>query len=228
MRILGLDTTGLVASVALADETAVLGEVTTNCKKNHSETIMPMVAELFTRLELDISEIDYIACTNGPGSFTGLRIGAATAKALAHATGKKIVPVPTLDALAYNLYDSSKLVVPMMDARRGQVYTAFYEGGIKRLTDYMAIPLDEVLELLKGYGLPEVFLGDGAAAHAQRLAEYALAPPHLRLQRAAAVAALGLELAAGGHTVGYDGFEMFYLRKPQAEREYEARRGGLS
>ena len=102
MKILAIDTTGLVASVALADENKTIGEFTTNFNKTHSQTIMPMIEELCKMVELNLTDIDYIACASGPGSFTGLRIGAATAKGLAHGLDKKIIPIPTLDALAYN------------------------------------------------------------------------------------------------------------------------------
>lgn len=231
MKILGIDASGLAASVAVIDGNTLLGEITTNCKLNHSETLMPMVVELFERLEMCMDDIDFIACTNGPGSFTGLRIGAATAMSLAHGlcgfkedkhgdikgcNDKKVIPVPTLDALAYNLYGYAGIVVPAMDARRGQVYTAFYDGGTTRLTDYMAISLDEVLALLAEYGRPAIFLGDGAVVHAEQLVN--LAPPHVSLQRASAVAALGQNRRSDAVT--HDKFELFYLRKPQAEREY--------
>jgi len=129
---------------------------------------------------------------------------------------KKVIPVPTLDVLAYNLYEYGGIVAPMMDARRGQVYTAFYDGGTTRLTDYMAISPDELLALLSAYDRPAIFLGDGAAAHADRITN--LAPPHLSLQRASAAAALGWQRT--DEAVAHDKFELFYLRKPQAEREY--------
>ena len=120
MKILALDTTGLVASVALVDENKTIAEFTTNYKKTHSQTIMPMVENLKNMVDLDLSTIDYIACACGPGSFTGLRIGAATAKGLAHGLDIPVIPVPTLDALAYNMFGTNKLVVPIMDARRNQ------------------------------------------------------------------------------------------------------------
>ena len=100
MKILALDTTGQVASVAIADEEKLIGEYTINYKMTHSQTIMPMIDDVVSMIDIDLSEIDYIACSQGPGSFTGLRIGAATAKGLALGLNKKVVPVPTLDALA--------------------------------------------------------------------------------------------------------------------------------
>jgi tRNA threonylcarbamoyladenosine biosynthesis protein TsaB len=202
--------------VAIVDGNTLLGEITANCKRNHSETLMPMVAELFERLEMRISDVNFIACTNGPGSFTGLRIGAATAMSLAHGADKKVIPVPTLDVLAYNLYGYAEIVVPMMDARRGQVYTAFYDGGITRMTDYMAISPDEALERLAEYNRPAIFLGDGVAVHENRFNN--IAPPHLSLQRASSAAALGQQRMKDA--IPHNKFELFYLRKPQAEREY--------
>ena len=231
MKILGIDASGLAASAAIVSDDCLLGEIITNCKRNHSETLMPMIAELFLRLDMRIGDIDFIACTNGPGSFTGLRIGASTAMSLAHGLCslkeqklKTVIPVPTLDVLAYNLYGYTGIVAPMMDARRGQIYTSFYECG-ERLTDYMAVSPDEAMELLEVYQRPVIFLGDGAAAYWERLKFSApshmlkyLAPPHLSLQRASAAATLGQKRI--GDAITYDKFALFYLRKPQAEREY--------
>lgn len=224
MKLLGIDTTGTAASVALIDEHMVIAEMSTNYEKNHSVTLMPMIENLFKSVEHSLTDVDYIACSSGPGSFTGLRIGVATAKALAHGAKRKIVPVPTLDALAYNLYARERIIVPIMNARRNQVYTAFYRynGLLERLTDYIAEDFDKVLEMLKEYDTPPVFLGDGVLAYGDKLAAgcFEIAPPHVSMQRGAAVASLGLVLANNGEAVGYDEFEPFYLRKPQAEREY--------
>lgn len=139
MKILALDTTGQVASVALADEEKLIGEYTINYKMTHSQTIMPMVDAVVKMTDFDLSTVDYIACSQGPGSFTGLRIGAATAKGLALGLNKKIVPVPTLDALAYNIFETDKIICPIMDARRSQVYTALYQwedGKLQNLTGH--------------------------------------------------------------------------------------------
>ena len=135
MNILAIDTTGLVASVALVNEDKTIGEFTTNYKKTHSQTIMPMIEILVKMLEVDLDTVDYIACACGPGSFTGLRIGAATAKGLAHGLGKQIIAVPTLDALAYNMMESNNLIVPIMDARRNQVYSALYSLSLIHISE---------------------------------------------------------------------------------------------
>jgi len=125
MLILSLDTSGLSTSAALVNEEKTIAEIFTDNKLTHSQTIMPMVSELFERTSIAPEEIDYIAATNGPGSFTGLRIGAATAKGLSFALGKKIIPVPSLDAMAYNIIMRGSVIAPLMDARRGKAYTAF-------------------------------------------------------------------------------------------------------
>ncbi|MBP5733988.1 MAG: tRNA (adenosine(37)-N6)-threonylcarbamoyltransferase complex dimerization subunit type 1 TsaB, partial [Lachnospiraceae bacterium] len=127
MKILGIDSSGLVASVAVTNDGVLLGEYTTNYKKTHSQTLLPMLDELKKMIELDLSTLDAIAISAGPGSFTGLRIGSATAKGLGLALDKPLIEVPTLEGLAYNLCGSNALVCPIMDARRNQVYTAVYE-----------------------------------------------------------------------------------------------------
>ncbi len=223
MKILAIDTTGLVASAALVDEYKTIGEFTTNFKKTHSQIIMPMVEQLCNMVELDLSEIDYIACASGPGSFTGLRIGAATAKGLAHGLDKKIIPIPTLDGLAYNLNFSSKLVVPIMDARRNQVYTAIYscDNGFERITDYMACSIDEIISKVSEISDKAVFLGDGVPVFKDKIndAGFNIAPVSSNMQRAANIGALALQRT--DEAISCNDFEIIYLRKSQAERELE-------
>ena len=138
MRILALDSSGLVASAAVleaeADDEVTVAEYTVNYKKTHSQTLLPMLDEISKMTELDLDTIDAIAVAGGPGSFTGLRIGSATAKGLGLALKKPLIHVPTLHGLAYNLCGTDKLVCPIMDARRGQVYTGIYEfaGKIRK------------------------------------------------------------------------------------------------
>ena len=129
MRILALDSSGLVASVAVVEkdgeETSTIAEYTVNYKKTHSQTLLPMLDEIAHMTELDLNTVDAIAVAGGPGSFTGLRIGSATAKGLGLALKKPLIHIPTLEGLAYNLWGTDKIVCPIMDARRGQVYTEF-------------------------------------------------------------------------------------------------------
>ena len=127
MRILALDSSGLVASVAVVEDDQLIAEYTVNYKKTHSQTLLPMLDEIVKMTELDLDTIDAIAVSGGPGSFTGLRIGSATAKGLGLALKKPLIHIPTLEGLAYNLCGSADIVCPIMDARRGQVYTGIYE-----------------------------------------------------------------------------------------------------
>lgn len=232
MKILAIDTTGQTASAAIAEGNKLIAEFTLNYKLTHSQTIMPMVAEVCEKSETKPRDVDYIACASGPGSFTGLRIGAATAKGLALALEKEIVPVPTLDALAYNVFETDKIICPIMDARRSQVYTAFYRwdnGKLRRLTEMMAISIDEVIQMAEGYGQKVIFLGDGVPVHQERLScypDFIYAPAHCSLQRAASVAALAMVLVSEGKAVAGNAFEPIYLRKSQAEREREERLQG--
>ncbi len=232
MKILAIDTTGQTASAAIAQEDKLIGEFTLNYKLTHSQTILPMIAELCEKSETKPREVEYIACASGPGSFTGLRIGAATAKGLALALNKEIVPVPTLDALAYNVFETDKIICPMMDARRSQVYTAFYRwdnGKLCRLTPMLAISIEEVIQMANNYAEKVIFLGDGVPVHKKKLSlypDFMFAPAHCSLQRAASVAALAMELVKEGGAVKGDAFALIYLRKSQAEREREERLRG--
>ena len=128
MKILAVEASGAVASAALIEDDILRAEFTLNHKMTHSQTLMPLISEIKEYLELNLATIDFIACSAGPGSFTGLRIGAATAKGIAMGIKKPIVPVSALAGLAYNVYMASALICPIVDARRNQVYTAFYNG----------------------------------------------------------------------------------------------------
>lgn len=240
MRILALDSSGLVASVALAEEkdgtAETIAEYTVNYKKTHSQTLLPMLDEVVKMTELDLSGVDAIAVAAGPGSFTGLRIGSATAKGLGLALGKPLIAVPTLEGLAYNLWGTDKLVCPIMDARRGQVYTGIYEfkeGKLAVLKEQMAVSIEELGEKLKTYHREIVFLGDGVLVFQERLKNEILkeekicfAPAHMNRQRAASVAALGLCYYKAGKVQTAKEHAPDYLRVSQAERERKERMGG--
>ncbi len=227
MNILALDSSGLVASVAIVTEDAVLAEYTINYKKTHSQTLLPMLNEIIGMVELDLQEVDAIAVAAGPGSFTGLRIGSATAKGLGLAMNKPIVAVPTLDGLAYNLYGVEHIICPMMDARRNQVYTGLYEFRQKEfrvIKEQTAAAVEEILEEINQLGKEVVFLGEGAAVYQELICEktrvdYSFAPIHMNRQRAGAVGALGVEMFRRGQIETADRHEPVYLRISQAERE---------
>lgn len=227
MRILGIDSSGLVASVAVVEDEAMLAEYTVNYKKTHSQTLLPMLDEIGRMIELDLTTIDAIAIAAGPGSFTGLRIGSATAKGLGLALDKPMIAVPTVDGLAYNLYGTDKLVCPLMDARRSQVYTGVYEfrgRDLHPLIRQKAESVQELAEELNAMGREVIFLGDGVPVYRALLEElvqvpHQYAPAHLNKQRAAAVAALGQRYLEEGKTESAREHQPEYLRMSQAERE---------
>lgn len=232
MKLLAIDTSGQPACAALLEDDTLIAEYTINFKMTHSQTIMPMIDSMKNMIAFDMHTLDYIACASGPGSFTGLRIGAATAKGLALGLKIPIVPVPTLDALAYNVYDTNKIICPIMDARRQQVYTAFYEweqANFKRITEYMAISIEEVLSIAERFGKEVIFLGDGVTVHKQKMMQnthFMFAPVHCTMQRAASVAVLAKKMAQEGKFVKGNEFVPSYLRKSQAEREREEKLQG--
>ena len=187
MKILGLDSSGIVASVAIVEDDVLIAEYTVNYKKTHSQTLLPMLDEIAKMTELDLNSIDAIAVAAGPGSFTGLRIGSATAKGLGLALKKPLIAIPTVEGLAYNLYDISGLICPIMDARRKQVYTGIYrftDHQLKVVEDQMAVPMETVIEKLNQYGEAVTFLGDGVPVFHELIAEkmtvpYSFAPAHV-------------------------------------------------
>ena len=227
MKILGLDSSGIVASVAVVEDDTMIAEYSVNYKKTHSQTLLPMLDEVAKMTELDLNTIDAIAVAGGPGSFTGLRIGSATAKGLGLALEKPLISVPTVEALAFNLYDVQGLICPIMDARRNQVYTGIYrfeDHKLQVVEDQMAVPVGELLEKLNGYGQQVTFLGDGVPVFREIILEKAefscsFAPAHVNRQRAAAVAALGLVYYQEGRYKTAREHMPDYLRVSQAERE---------
>ncbi len=227
MKILGLDSSGIVASVAIVEDDVLIAEYTVNYKKTHSQTLLPMLDEIAKMTELDLNSIDAIAVAAGPGSFTGLRIGSATAKGLGLALKKPLIAIPTVEGLAYNLYDISGLICPIMDARRKQVYTGIYrftDHQLKVVEDQMAVPMETVIEKLNQYGEAVTFLGDGVSVFHELIAEkmtvpYSFAPAHVNKQRAAAVAALGEIYYRQGKIETAMEHVPDYLRVSQAERE---------
>lgn len=227
VKILGIETSALVASVALIEDGKKIAEYTINDKLTHSQTILPMIQELCSRVKLDLKTLDYIACCSGPGSFTGLRIGAATAKGLAHGLHIPIVPVPTLDALAYNIFNTNRIICPIMDARRQQVYSAFYEwkeNKLVRLTEYMAEPIETIINMAENLEKEVIFLGDGVPVHEEELKKrkkFFFAPANCNMQSGASIASLAIELIQEGTAIDGNLFAPFYLRKAQAERERE-------
>ena len=227
MKILAVEASGSVAGVALTEDNILRAEFTLNYKMTHSQTIMPLINEVKQYLNLDLKSIDYIACSAGPGSFTGLRIGAATAKGIAMGIKKPIVPVSTLAGLAYNVYMTDALICPVIDARRDQVYTAFYEwkdGKLNTVTEDRIAMIDDVIKEAQEFNRPVIFVGDGIFVHADKINSvntFVMAPASCNMQRASSVAALAAEFVKEGRYIEGSSFVPVYLRKSQAERELE-------
>ncbi|MBQ9131027.1 MAG: tRNA (adenosine(37)-N6)-threonylcarbamoyltransferase complex dimerization subunit type 1 TsaB [Clostridia bacterium] len=227
MKILALDSTAIVASVALCEDGRLLGEYTLQNGNTHSETLLPMVESILDLFRLTVQDIDLFAVSAGPGSFTGVRIGAATLKGLAFGTQKNCLGVSTLEALAYNLIGFEGLICPVMNARRKQVYTAIFRcknGALERLLPDSAIAISELDEILSAYGEPVYLCGDGYDVTASILTHpIAYTPERLRHQSAFSVA----QIARQAIDVGARGSDCevtpVYLRPSQAERERNER-----
>lgn len=229
MKILGVDSSGLVASAAILSGDAIVAEFTVNNKQTHSQTLLPMIKEVVDYAGIPLEELDAIAVAAGPGSFTGLRIGSATVKGLGLVLDKPIIPVPTLEGLAYQLAEADGFICPIMDARRNQVYTGVYEmreGELISVIDQCAMDIHDLLKELAKYPVKVHFLGDGVPVYEEIIREeivneYRFAPCHLSRQRAAAVAALGERYYHQGRIETAAEHRPVYLRKSQAERERE-------
>ena len=227
MRILAIESSAVTASVAIMDETTLVAEYTINHKMTHSQTLLPMIDQMMKMLEIELDTVDAIAVSGGPGSFTGLRIGSATAKGLGMALKKPLIHVPTVDAMGYSLYGVSHLICPIMDARRKQVYTGIYRfknHQLVALKEQWAAPIEELLDELNQRGEMVTLLGDGVPVFRELIAEklhvpYSFAPAHVNKQRAAAVAALGSIYYKEGRTETAMEHVPEYLRVSQAERE---------
>ena len=234
MKILAIDSSSLVASVAVVEDDIMVAEYTINHKKTHSQTLLPMIDEISKMAEIDLSAVDAIAVSGGPGSFTGLRIGSATAKGLGLVWDKPLVHVPTVDAMAYNMYGSDKLICPMMDARRNQTYTGIYEfvgEQFNIIEEQCAISVDELIDKINGLGREVIFLGDGVPVFKNILDEklnvkHTYAPANMNRQRAGAVAVLGGMYYANGQYETAAEHEPNYLRQSQAEREAKEKNNG--
>ena len=211
MRVLALDSSGIVASVAVVEDDTLVAEYTVNYKKTHSQTLLPMLDEIVKMTELDLKTIDAIA----------------VAKGLGLALDKPLVGIPTVEALAYNLYDVNGLICPIMDARRKQVYTGIYryeDHRVMTVKDQMAVGIEELLSMLNEMGEAVTFLGDGVPVFKDIIADkltvpFSFAPAHLSRQRAGAVGALGVLYYKEGRTETATEHKPDYLRVSQAERE---------
>lgn len=231
MKILGIDSSGMVASAAIISEDILVAEFTVNNKQTHSQTLLPMIDQVVQMSGIALEELEAIAIAAGPGSFTGLRIGASTAKGMGLALQKPIISVPTLEGMAFRLAGTEGLICPILDARRNQVYTGIYRAqadGIQVVGEQRAVDIHEILQELAGYHEKVTFLGDGVPVQEATIRQeyqgvYQFAPLHLSRQSAAAVAALGQIYYQQGKKETAAEHRPIYLRKSQAERERESK-----
>lgn len=231
MKILAIDSSSMVASVAVAENDNLIAEYTVNYKKTHSQTLLPMIDEICKMTETDMQTIEAVAITGGPGSFTGLRIGSATAKGFGLALDIPIINVPTIDAMAYNLYGTGGVVCPIMDARREQVYTGIYtfkDGKFEIIMEQQPMALAGLIEKLNEIGEKVTFTGDGISAYKEIIdkkmtVKYEFAPLHLRVPRAGALATLAMVYAKENKLESAAEHAPEYLRMSQAERERKER-----
>ncbi len=229
MLILALDTATLVSSVALAVPGRLLAELTMQTKKTHSERLMPHIEQLLSLADADKADVGAVAVSIGPGSFTGLRIGLATAKALAYALKIPLIGVPTLAALAFGCPAPGALLAPTMDAQKGNIYVALYRWQAGDLVEVMPPAVLEhtaAAAELAARGGQALILGEAVEMYGEafRQAGHVLAEPHVAMPRAGSVALLGARLAAAGVSHDVMTLEPLYIRRSEAEELWEKRR----
>lgn len=229
MKVLAIDTSSIVATVAIMDDQKLICEYTVNHKKTHSQKLMPLIDEVLKSCELKINDIDLFAVSIGPGSFTGLRIGVATIKAFAHALNKPLIGISTLDALALNGSYFNGIICPIIDGNGDQVYTSLYKwenNNIKIQSDYLAISIYELIDILKEKNEQVIFVGDGVNVFKDiikekmsNLSQFGM--QYNLLNKASFVAQLAIEKYNSGYVDDYMTLTPIYLRKSQAERMLE-------
>ena len=219
MKILVIDTSGPVCGTAVMDEKKVYSEFTAQNRHTHSASLMPMIEAALAAAGTELKELDAIAAVTGPGSFTGVRIGVATAKGLAHGAGLPCIPVDALEALGASPGAFDGVICPIQDARAGQVYGAAFRNG-ERLTEDRPMKLEAYLETLRNLGDRFLFVGDGVPVHRQKISETlggkaVFAGPHLCYLRPSAAGTIALER---GKQEDYLQLQATYLRPPNAQK----------
>lgn len=233
MKLLAIDTSTKVAGAALMEDGRLVCETNLACGLTHSERLMPIVDSCMKLSGWQPGDLDAVAAVSGPGSFTGIRIGVSTAKGIAEAIGKPVVAVNTLEVLAASLGGFSGVIVPLLDARREQVYCAVYGCGLDELLPPCAMKLGDLLgDPILLQASAALFAGDGALANRDMIektmgSRAQFAPPHLMLQRAGAAAWLAWRKMGEGKLMDAAGLLPAYLRKSSAEQVKEAREAGL-
>lgn len=227
MYILALETTGAHASVAIIDENGHVAEKRSEDVLNHLQSLMPMTKQLLEEKNLQLKDMTAVAASKGPGSFTGIRIGVSSARALAQVLDLPAIGVPTLKAFAYNVPDYRGLICPVFDARRSQVYAGAYrwkDGEIEEIVTGAPYTIEVFLEKVRAADKERMFFGDGIKAYQEHFRGETLAPEEMRFQSAASVSFLAKDMWQQGLAVSYEELKPEYMRKAEAERKLEEKK----
>ena len=234
MKILGIDTSSMAASVAVIEDNKLICEYTINTKKTHSQKLMPMIENMLGLSDLNVREIDAIAVCEGPGSFTGLRIGMATAKAIAHVNDIPVIGVNSLEALAVNMNLCDKKICSILDAQRNQVYTGRYQYEGTKLVEIKEIgiqQIDELLEELAQSGEQWILVGEAVYKYEDKIREISNIEIPAASNNVTKAGSL-CSVAKVKFDEGKDIFDCYtvnplYIRKSQAEEQYEEKQRKL-
>lgn len=240
MIILGIDTSSMVATAAVMSQEKLLAEYIVNNKKNHSEKMMQVIDRVLQDSGISPEDLDAVAVAKGPGSFTGIRIGMACAEGIAHALGKPMIGVNTLDGLSYNLMGESSFICPVVDAQRQELYASLYrweDVRLNRLWEYEVVKAAILVERLSALAEKVVVLGDGVPVLKKALGEKELpvqparglitfAHPAFAMPRASSIAAIALEEYARGRMDTCYTVKPFYIRRSHAEEKWEEKHAG--
>ena len=225
MRILALETSAKACSAAVTEDGRLIASAFQCTGLTHSRTLMPMIADMLKNAELTLAGCDAVAVANGPGSFTGIRIGVSAAKGLAFGAEKPVIGVSTLEAMARCVAGMDGIIVCAMDARRGQLYNAVFEaegGTLSRLAPDRAVGLEALRKELENCEKRKIIVGDGALLCYNNFLENhipcVLAPSHLLHQSAVGVAFVAEDQARAGQLLSAQDLLPVYLRPSQAER----------
>lgn len=235
MKILAVDTSTNVASCAIMDDEKLLGEFIVNDNITHSQKLLPLISDTLSRCKIDIKDIDVFAVANGPGSYTGLRIGVSTINGLAQAMEKPVIGVSSLQSLAQNIIVSEKLIVPLIDARRERAFTAIYKtlNGFNVILEPDVLEMNELLDILNQKQEDVIFVGEGTDVYKDRIVEVLgerayFAPKNLNIAKASSAAEIAIRKARNGETTSYFDLTPDYLREAQAQREYDEKMSNKS
>lgn len=236
-QVLAIDSSSIVATIALLNENKLLAEYVVNNKKNHSEKIMVVLDRVLSDSGIILNDVDVVAVAKGPGSFTGIRIGMACAKGIAHGLKKPIIGINTLDGLAHNLMNTKSFICPVINAQRQEVYTSLYcwrKGELQRLWDYKLVKIDTLLDRLGDLKEKVRILGDGLPLLEKNMNNYnkketkniSFVHQMFSMPRASSIAAMALCEYDKGNAEDIFSLKPFYIRKSSAEEKWEEHHGG--